>query len=161
MVTGDEVGVWVTHQDQGLQPYVSFFGFSAAPVRFCGPGKSSVPDRVQLVLFAGFMVVSQPLVVHGVGGQDVDDLRDIELERVTNQAIWFFHQPHLWFSAPIPIPIRITFPAGMALDPSSRMEPHGLSPWYLHKNTLLRQGFGGLSATGEIRRINISLRQDP
>jgi hypothetical protein len=46
------------------------------------------------------------------------------------------------------------------------MEPHGLSPclhaevrygtqaWYLHKNTLLRQGFGGLSATGEIRRSN-------
>ena len=56
------------------------------------------------------------------------------------------------------------------------MEPHGLSPWYLHKNTLLRpwarsapafakpatagvgrsvrrhQGFGGLSASGEIRR---------
>src|SRR4030043_449792 len=32
------------------------------------------------------------------------------------------------------------------------MEPHGLSPWSLQKNTLLRQGFGGLSASGEIRR---------
>ena len=34
------------------------------------------------------------------------------------------------------------------------MEPQGPSPWYLHENTLLRQGFGGLSATGEIRRSN-------
>jgi hypothetical protein len=34
------------------------------------------------------------------------------------------------------------------------MEHHGLSRWYLCKNTLLRQGFGGLSATGEIRRSN-------
>jgi hypothetical protein len=55
------------------------------------------------------------------------------------------------------------------------MEPHGQSPclhagvppfmgmfhastcfgtqaWYLHKDTLLRQGFGGLSAFSEIRR---------
>jgi hypothetical protein len=34
------------------------------------------------------------------------------------------------------------------------MEPHGLSPWYLHESTLLRQGLGELSATGEIRRSN-------
>jgi len=32
------------------------------------------------------------------------------------------------------------------------MELHGQSPWYLHKDTLLRQGFGGLSAFSEIRR---------
>jgi len=62
------------------------------------------------------------------------------------------------------------------------MEPHGLSPWYLHKNTLLRpwapkrsrlrearyggrrkvgaQGFGGLSASGEIRRSSDTSVQD-
>jgi len=40
------------------------------------------------------------------------------------------------------------------------MEPHGLSPWYLQKNTLLRQGFGGLSASGEIRRSSDTSVQD-
>jgi hypothetical protein len=38
------------------------------------------------------------------------------------------------------------------------MEPHGQSPWYLHENTLLRQGFGGLSASGEIRRSSAAHR---
>jgi len=43
------------------------------------------------------------------------------------------------------------------------MEPHGQSPWYLHEipsyapgrwsaSVRKRQGFGGLSASGEIRR---------
>ena len=42
------------------------------------------------------------------------------------------------------------------------MEPHGQSPWYLHEIPLLRQGFGGLSASGEIRRsINIAAMNDP
>jgi len=59
------------------------------------------------------------------------------------------------------------------------MEPHGLSPWYLHKNTLRsapafakpatagvgrsvrkHQGFGGLSASGEIRRSSDTSAQD-
>jgi hypothetical protein len=30
----------------------------------------------------------------------------------------------------------------------------GTQGWYLHENTLLRQGFEGLSAIGEIRRSN-------
>ena len=38
------------------------------------------------------------------------------------------------------------------------MEPHGQSPWYLHENTLLRQGFGGLSAGCEIRRSSATHR---
>ena len=61
----------VTHQDQGLQK--NWF-FSATPVRFCGPRKSSVPGRVQSCVLTERMVVSQPLGAHGVGGQDVDDL---------------------------------------------------------------------------------------
>jgi hypothetical protein len=43
------------------------------------------------------------------------------------------------------------------------MEPHGLSPWYLHEKpsyapgrrtnlVRMRQGFGGLSTSGGIRR---------
>jgi len=82
----------VTHQDQGLQNYVFFFPLWPLP-RFCGPRKSSVPGRVQFVSFTGLMVVSQPLVAHGVGGQDVDDLYEIGMERLTNQAMWFVTNP--------------------------------------------------------------------
>jgi hypothetical protein len=39
------------------------------------------------------------------------------------------------------------------------MEPHRQSPWYLHENTLVRQGSGGLSASSEIRRSSTALRQ--
>jgi hypothetical protein len=46
------------------------------------------------------MVVSQPLVAHGVGGQDVDELYEIEVERLTNQAIWFLTNPKVWFPVP-------------------------------------------------------------
>jgi hypothetical protein len=38
------------------------------------------------------MVVSQPLVAHGLGGQDVDDLQ-FRVGRMTNQALWFFTNP--------------------------------------------------------------------
>ena len=61
----------VTHQDQGLQK--NELSSSAAPsvlngpenLRFQAVSKSWVTD---------LMVVSQPLVAHGVGGQDGDDL---------------------------------------------------------------------------------------
>jgi hypothetical protein len=63
----------VTHQDRGLQPYLFVFSL-------CGPcpllrtqkifGSKPCPIR----LFTGRMVVNQPLMAHGVGGQDVDDL---------------------------------------------------------------------------------------
>jgi hypothetical protein len=83
----------VTHQALDLQKNEG--PSSAIPVRFCGPRKSSVPGRVQWVLSTGFMVVSQPLVAYGVGGQDIDDLRAIGLERLTNQALWLFTNPTL------------------------------------------------------------------
>ena len=61
----------VTHQDQGLQNKTRFslrpLSAFADPenLRFQAVSNSWVTDR---------MVVSQPLVAHGVGGQDVDDL---------------------------------------------------------------------------------------
>ena len=34
------------------------------------------------------MVISQPLRAHGVGGQDIDDLVKVGVERMTNQISW-------------------------------------------------------------------------
>ena len=79
----------VTHQGQGLQKN----GFSSATpsalsgpenLRFHAVSKSWVTD---------LMVVSQPLVAHGVGGQDIGDLLELGLERLTNQVSWFFTNP--------------------------------------------------------------------
>ena len=39
------------------------------------------------------MVVSQPLVAHGVGGQDVDDLYRIGVGTVDQSGLVVFHQP--------------------------------------------------------------------
>jgi hypothetical protein len=64
----------VTHQYQGLQPYLFVFSL-------CGPCPvSRDPEnlRFQAVsksCLSGLMVISQPLVAHGVGGQDVDEFK--------------------------------------------------------------------------------------
>ncbi len=60
----------VTHQDQDLQK--NEISSSATPVRFCGPENLRFQD-VSKSYWSGLMVVSQPLVAHGVGGQDIDD----------------------------------------------------------------------------------------
>jgi len=39
------------------------------------------------------MVISQPLRAHGVGGQDVDDLVKVGVERMTNQISWLSTNP--------------------------------------------------------------------
>jgi hypothetical protein len=63
----------VTHRDQGLQPFVFFF-FLCGPYPLLRTQKILGSRPCPIVSFAGFMVVNQPLVAHGVGGQDVDDL---------------------------------------------------------------------------------------
>ena len=39
------------------------------------------------------MVISQPLRAHGVGGQDIDDLVKVGVERLTNQISWLSTNP--------------------------------------------------------------------
>jgi hypothetical protein len=39
------------------------------------------------------MVIIQPLVAHSVGGQDVDDLMKVGVERMTNQISWLSTNP--------------------------------------------------------------------
>ena len=60
----------VTHQDLGLQKNSLL---SATPSVQNGPENLRF-QAVSKWCLSGRMVVSQPLVAHGVGGQDVDDL---------------------------------------------------------------------------------------
>ena len=45
------------------------------------------------------VVISQPLVAHGMGSKDVDNPYVCRLGRITNQTLWF-RQPHFRFTAP-------------------------------------------------------------
>jgi hypothetical protein len=112
----------VTHQDQGLQKNES--SSSATPSVVNGPENLRF-QAVSNLWVTDPMVISQPLVAHGVGGQDVDERYEIEVERLTNQAIWFLTNPKVWFPVPTQIFIRITSQAEKALDPLSRSNPPG------------------------------------
>ena len=60
------------------------------------------------------MVLSQPLVARGMGGQDVDDLYDEDgTDDQSNLVV--LGQPQLWFTVPIQSLIRIAFLAERAL----------------------------------------------
>jgi len=61
----------VTHQDQGLQKNESFS--SASPSVLNGPENLRF-QAVSNLWVTDPMVISQPLVAHSVGGQDMNDL---------------------------------------------------------------------------------------
>jgi len=61
----------VTHQVLDLQKNES--SYSATPVRFTDPENLRF-QAVSKSCLTGPMVISQPLVAHGMGGQDGDDL---------------------------------------------------------------------------------------
>ena len=63
------------------------------------------------------MVISQPLVAHGMGSQDVDDVWS-RVGTDDQSGLVVLDQPQWWFTVPTQILIRITSRAERALDPS-------------------------------------------
>lgn len=105
----------VTHQVLDLQKNER--SSSATPVPHSGTqkifpacGRQGFQAVSNSFILTGLMVVSQPLVAHGVGGQvgttrnrDVGNLDEIGVERLTNQASWFLTNPQAWFPVPAQI----------------------------------------------------------
>ena len=62
------------------------------------------------------MVISQPLVAHGVGGQDNDDTLWVGDGTDDQSDFVVLDQPHWGFTVPTPILIRIACLVERALD---------------------------------------------
>jgi hypothetical protein len=84
---------------------------------------------------SGLMVVSQPLVAHGVGSQDVDDVLNWA-GTVDQSGLVVLDQPQWWFTVPTRTFIQITSRAERVLDPSSHSIPLWITCWPKHYEPL-------------------------